>query len=405
MPDAPLFRIGWHARVGEYRAAVERRLREIAAERDRDDLSRRTRERLLRISGGLDQQRVAVESLMAPVVESAAQLPSLPRPSNPDPAASLAVLQHYENIFRDWAWGEEENDAQRLLLQKLASSPTPLGRLAVYGAGAGRLAADLHQHLAAAHTFALDANPLPLIVGEQLCRGITVELPEFPVAPRTEAQVVVQHRLTAEAARPGLTFMFADALRPPFAAGSLDLVVTSWFIDAVDADLGITIAAINRVLRPDGRWLNLGPLRFTGSLANQHALEEVLEALPDGGFELEENGSSDVPYFRSPYTGSSRVETVYWYAAHKTGDAAAPESPATVASGEPPWLEDPTQPVPQLPQLAQLHRSSVFTIGVLSMVDGRRSIADIAVKLAQSWNAEPSAVQDHLRAFFGSLFL
>ncbi|MEP6652973.1 MAG: methyltransferase domain-containing protein [Myxococcales bacterium] len=412
VPDPPLYRIGWHARITEYVNAVEGRLREIAAEREQDDLPRRTRERLLRVSAGLDNQRRAVESLLGPLVTDAGQFPSSPFPATADPGAPLAVLQHYENIFRDWAWGAAETKGQRELVQRMLTAAAsgaevgPAETLAVYGSGAGRLAADLHDALATRQTFGLDLNPLPLIVGDQLSRGVTLDLPEFPVAPRTADQVVVSHRLAATALRPGLTYLFADAMQPPFAAQSIDVVVSSWFIDAVGTDFGTTAAAINRVLKPGGLWLNLGPLRFTGSMGGQLSIEEVLESLPDAGFALLATGSEDVPYFRSPYTGSSRVETVYWYSARKTGAPmpAAAGGPARGGDGAPPWLSDPTQPVPMMPQLAQIHRSSVFTIGVLSMIDGTRSLQDIAAKLAQSWNAEPAAVQNHLRAFFGSLF-
>ncbi|MBC8134243.1 MAG: methyltransferase domain-containing protein [Deltaproteobacteria bacterium] len=418
VPDPAIYRHGWHARVGAYVTAIEERLREISLEREADELPRRTRERLLRVLGALHTQRRAVETLMAPMLANVGQTPLAALSSHPafaansDAAAPLAVLQHYENIFRDWAWGQEENDRQRDMLQRLIpSSMQEIHRIAIYGSGAGRLAVDLHQHLLPKHTFGLDLNPLPLIVGDQLLRGTSLSLPEFPLAPRAEEKVVVLHQLTSPLIRPGVTFMFADALRPPFAAGSLDVVVTPWFIDVVDVDLGTTAAAINRVLRRGGLWLNLGPLMFKGSVGNQHAIEEVLDIVRDSGFELLSNGSEDVPYYRSPHSGSSRVETVFWYSARKIKETPVRERRAPVgtvdpAGGntEPPWLSDPNLPVPLQPQLAQVHRSSVMTIGVLSMIDGQRSITDMAARLAQSWNAEPSAVRDHLRAFFMTFF-
>ena len=41
--------------------------------------------------------------------------------------------------------------------------------------------------------------------------------------------------------------------------------MTPSFIDAADVNPRVTAAAINRVLRPGGRWLNFGPLRFNGA--------------------------------------------------------------------------------------------------------------------------------------------
>src|SRR5258708_18820760 len=49
----------------------------------------------------------------------------------------------------------------------------------------------------------------------------------------------------------------------------------SWFIDAADVDPRVTAAAICRVLRPEGRWINFGPLRFMGVTSRQYTIEEV----------------------------------------------------------------------------------------------------------------------------------
>jgi hypothetical protein len=45
----------------------------------------------------------------------------------------------------------------------------------------------------------------------------------------------------------------------------------------------------------------------------------------------------------------------------------------------------------------------MFTTGVLSMIDGQRSIVDIARELAGAWGVEPARVQDELRAFLARL--
>ncbi len=58
------------------------------------------------------------------------------------------------------------------------------GKVLVLGAGAGRLAYDLHMRTTAALTAVLDFNPLLLIVAERVTRGDSLELYEFPLAPR-----------------------------------------------------------------------------------------------------------------------------------------------------------------------------------------------------------------------------
>ena len=130
------------------------------------------------------------------------------------------VLEFSENLFRDWVWGDKEAELTRALAAKLL--PEEPGRLAVYGAGAGRLALDLHRSLRPTATWALDLNPLPLLVAERLLRGEVVTLPEFPVAPHAEEDVVIMRQLRGPAAvGDGFSFAFADALHPPLSPGSV----------------------------------------------------------------------------------------------------------------------------------------------------------------------------------------
>ena len=59
--------------------------------------------------------------------------------------ADQGLTTYYDNIHRDWNWGDAENSASLELVQK-ALGHGGLGETAlVLGAGAGRLAYDLHQ--------------------------------------------------------------------------------------------------------------------------------------------------------------------------------------------------------------------------------------------------------------------
>jgi len=270
----------------------------------------------------------------------------------------------------------------------------------MYGAGAGRLAADVHQTCTPGHTLALDVNPVPFLVADKLLAGDTIDLPEFPLDPNSdEVAVVTRHLARPFAVRDGLSFVFADALRPPIPAGSLDAVVTSWFIDAARVDLRQTAAAINRVLKPGGLWVNLGPLRFQAVLSRAYTIEEALEIVGASAFQLLSNDRQELPYFESPVSGSHRTDLVFRFAARKTGEAAAADIPDVV----PPWVANPLEPIPITPALVALGRTSMFTAGVLSMIDGERSIVDVARDLGAAWGVEPARLQDELRAFLARL--
>jgi N2227-like protein len=399
LDDPGLWRTVWLRRLDDYSQGVEMRISALRQEAEAPDLLPRTQQRLLRIAAGFEVQLAAVDALFEPLERDADLLPSMAIPSRPEPGSQAAVLECYEHLFRDWVWGQREHEVALGVLQ--AALPRGVaGQVAVYGAGAGRLAADFHQTFGPARTFALDVNPLPFLVVDRVLGGETVTLPEFPVDPASDGEVVILRELARPfVPRQGLSFVFADALRPPFRPGSLDAVVTSWFIDVAPADLRQTAAAINRVLRPGGLWVNLGPLRFRSTLARSYSIEETHEIVERAAFNLLSRDRQDVPYFHSPVSGSRRTETVFQFVAEKTGDVAPVEIPDPL----PPWVANPLLPVPITPALVALGKTSMFTTGVLSLIDGTRSIADVAQALGAAWGVEPGRLHDELRAFLARL--
>jgi SAM-dependent methyltransferase/uncharacterized protein YbaR (Trm112 family) len=396
--DPLLWRALWRSRLDEYLHITSTRVHHLRQEAQLADLLPRTRERMLRVVVAIEDQRARIQALLGKISDDAAVLPPSAIPSQSGQDDKLAVLECYEHVFRDWGWGEREGELSRLLVERAVSQP--LGRLAVYGAGAARLALDVHCTLRPTHTFALDINPLPLLIAAELLRGESLEFYEFPVAPISDEQAAVLQHLHSPVLLPeGFALLFADALRPPFAPSSLDSVLTPWFIDAARADLRETVASINRVLRPGGVWINVGPLRFNNAMSRCYSIEEVFEIVTGSGFELLSHQREALPYFDSPSSGSRRTDTVVCFAARKTGEA----PPVNLPNLVPRWVTDPRLPIPVTPAMTALRRSSVFAVGVIALVDGTRSIADLARSLASSWGVDPALVQDQLRAFFAKL--
>jgi SAM-dependent methyltransferase/uncharacterized protein YbaR (Trm112 family) len=395
--DPVLWRTIWLRRLDDYTSHIEARVQELQREAESPDLLPRTRQRLAHIAGGFTQQLEAVTALFEPLDAGTDALAAAAIPSRPEPGLQ-AILECYEHVFRDWLWGERECALTLDFVAPLI--PAGLERVALYGAGAGRLAADIHQRRGPARTLALDVNPLPFLIADKLLAGETVDLPEFPVDPNSDEVVVVARHLERPfEVRDGFSLLFADALRPPIPAGSLDAVVTSWFIDVARADLRQTAAAINRVLRPGGLWVNLGPLRFHAVMSRAYTIEEAHEIVAGSAFQLQSHDRQEIPYLDSPISGSRRTDVVFRFAARKTGEAAAVDIPDPT----PPWVANPLTPIPITPPLIALGRTSMFTTGVLSMIDGQRSIVDVARELGAAWNIEPARLQDELRAFLARL--
>ena len=393
VPDPALWRATWLHRLAAFVAETDRSVEGWRAEAARPGVLPRTRARVEAVIAACHQQRLEVQRLFEDLTRGERQL--LPTALEPDAGA---LLRLEENVFRDWDWGQAEVDATRVIVERLVREPP--GRLAVYGAGAGRLAVDLHQTLGPVETWALDLNPLPLLVAARLLAGETVTLPEFPVAPHSDQGVVIEHVLRSSLRqRPGFGFVLADAFQPPFASGALDTVLTSWFVDANGRDFRETAAAVNRVLRPGGMWLNLGPLRFKEGLVTSYTIEEVWELAGAAGFELVSRGRDDVPYFDAPASGSRRTETVFSFAARKASEAA----PVAHTPDEPPWIVDPDRPIPLTEQLVAHGRRSVFAGSVITLIDGQRSLNEVAAEMGRLWGFDAPRIRDQLRAFFAAL--
>jgi hypothetical protein len=288
---------------------------------------------------------------------------------------------YYPNLHRDWCWGDAENRASLdAVLACLPAGDAPR-RLLVIGAGAGRLAYDLHQALRPSLSIALDFNPLFLLVAARILAGEPVDLYEFPIAPRSIADhALLRRHVAPEPPAPGLELVLADASAPPFLAGGFDTVLTPWFIDVAGESVSRLLPRLNALLAPDGLWIHHGSLAFAdASPAEAPSLEELLDALPEHGFERVRAFEAQQPYLASPASRHARLESVVTLAARKTRDAPAPAPGREL----PEWLRRTDLPVPVLPQFrAQALSTRVYAF-LLAMIDGERTIRDMARLMEQ----------------------
>ena len=334
-----------------------------------------TRARLEHLRSAYQAQSQLVTQLLAPL--AMARLP-LPQPSLTAVETVLPVTQdlhsYYSNLHRDWSWGGVENAAAHELVNR-ALGEHDAQRLLVLGAGGCRLAYDLHQSSSRSITVALDINPLLLLAAARIVRGETVDLVEFPIAPRTAADVAVRRQLRAPAAvRSGLELLFADAWQAPFAPQTFGAVVTPWLIDIVDVDFATVALHVNRLLALGGQWVNFGSLAFPWRRpALRHSVAELQDILGECGFDVIRFTDATLPYMRSPASRHGRMEEVSVFTAVKR--RRGPREAAD--SGSPPWLANMRLPVPVGEGIAMAAEASRIQAVLLALVDGRRSVDDL----------------------------
>jgi SAM-dependent methyltransferase len=293
-------------------------------------------------------------------------------------AATQSLASYDQNALRDWAWVDSEENARQLELvtSVLGAAAAGVQTLLVPGAGACRLACDLHAALPAERTVAADINPYLLLIGARMAAGKSLALREFPLAPRTARDEAVARRLEAPSgrAREGLHLVFADILAAPFAEEAFDCVVAPWLVDILPEDLADVLARLNRLVKPGGM------LVYTGSTVFKrgYGRDELLELVALRGFAVEGRREDRIPYLCSPSSCQERYETILSFAARKLAPVEAPAPHRLL----PESLVDLSQPVAMTEGLARMRAMHAYYAEVLGLVDGRRSVSAIAAELA-----------------------
>lgn len=367
----------WRARFALQLAEYESAARECSAGLAAGGKPASTRARLERLAFAYVDQAAKLRQLLAPWRFEEGDAPGREtlQALRTQLPASQGLSSYYVNVHRDYAWGEAENAATLELLQSVLGAPLRDARIAVLGSGAGRLAYDLHRAQLPALTLALDINPLLLAIARAMYAGERVELYEFPIAPRALADQAVLRTLAAPAAADERLKLVAGDIRcPPLEPLAFDAVVTPWLIDIVDEPLPRLAARINSLLREGGRWLNLGSVAFASARRDeQYSQEEVKEIVVAAGFTMANESEREIPYMRSPASRHGRWESTVAWSAVKQAAVTLPAEPSL-----PDWLVDTDRPVRIGDALQSQILSTRIHAAVLALIDGQRSLADIA---------------------------
>jgi SAM-dependent methyltransferase/uncharacterized protein YbaR (Trm112 family) len=316
--------------------------------------------------------------------------------------ADQGLNTYYANIHRDWAWGDEENQASLKQIQAVLHDHADLGNVLVLGAGAGRLAYDLHTNMHCTATVVMDFNPLLMLVAQAMANGEQLTLYEFPIAPLALEDDAVLHKLSApEPAGEDFHLVLGDALRPPFPENSFDTVVTPWLIDIITEDFPTLAARINRLLKKEGRWVNFGSLAFSNARrADRHSPEEVKAIVAENGFSDPYVSQATIPYMCSPASRHGRQERVFTFSAYKERNAKKPERHKAL----PDWIVKGNDPVPLIASFRQQTMTTQIYSFIMSLIDGKRSIKDMAIVLENQRLMTKEEAEPAIRTFLTKMY-
>lgn len=309
---------------------------------------------------------------------------------------------YYPNIHRDWAWGEEENAASLKQIRAVLHDHVELGNVLVLGAGAGRLAYDIHTELNCSSTTAMDFNPLLMLVAKSVTSGAALSMYEFPIAPLSLEDDAVKRKLAApRVAGEGFHLLLGDALRAPFAEQTFDTVVTPWLIDIINEDLPIFASRINKLLKKDGRWINFGSLAFANpERARRYSPEETKAIVAESGFSDPYVSQATIPYMSSPASRHGRQERVFTFSSYKEREVDKPHRHVAL----PDWIVTGKEPVPLSPSFRQQAMTTQIYAFIMSLIDGKRSIKEMAIILENQKLMTQEEAQAAIRSFMTKMY-
>jgi len=398
------------AALGEWRGRLQFSLQQLSheisgleEELQAKDLSALAKRRVERYKKAVESHRRSLQKLLQPIEMQSLQ-------GNYESYLALRTRMptdqglntYYPNIHRDWSWGEDENKASLKQVRAVLHDHAELGNVLVLGSGAGRLAYDIHTKFNCTSTVAMDFNPLLMLVAKAVTSGKKLSLYEFPIAPLALDDDAVLRKLTApEVADENFHLVLGDALRPPFPDASFDTVVTPWLIDIISEDLPEFSARINNLLNENGRWVNFGSLAFANpERARCYSPEETKAIVAENGFSDPYVSQATIPYMSSPASRHGRQERVFSFSAYKERGVSKPARHLAL----PDWIVTGKEPVPLSPSFRQQAMTTQIYSFIMSLIDGKRSIKDMAVVLENQKLMTKEEAEPAIRSFMTKMY-
>jgi hypothetical protein len=308
----------WRMQLGLISQQASETTRVLRSQAGEPGIDKATRTRLEALAGAVADQLTDITHVLGP---------SLGGPLPPREGVGLprGATDYVSCIFRDWAWsdGHDEENDQSLAAIRRVTGGRDLGKTLVLGAGACRLAYDLHVQCGGTETAVLDIDPYVLVVAEAVIRGAVVTFTESSVNAPEIDPVSRRWSLTAPSgplSEKVFHFFLANGTEPPFVDRTFDTIVTPWFIDQVPMDLEGLIRRLHGLLAPSGRWINHGPLIYRPealSVARWYARQEIFNLASAVGFRVGIWESASQRHFVSPLTGRGLLENVLTFEASR----------------------------------------------------------------------------------------
>ncbi len=311
---------------------------------------------------------------------------------SPEPSA---LTPNLDNAFRDWSWGDDEVSDYHSLVNEVLSEQTDFAETLCLGAGSGRLCYEVVKSRSYNLGVLNDFNPLLLKIAEHTISGNKLELFEKPVLPEKSDDIYLLRKLECPKPLKNMNYIVADARTRFLKSHSFSFLFTPWLIDTIDWPLDLFFAHLNQFLKPGGIWVNVGPLHFQSKdLKDQVQSGDIIDFARKAGFDCEVERTKMASYMKCRESGSYRVERIHAFRFKKIRESESVEfNPVSL---EPTWMQDPEKKIVLPVDRQRLASGHELNARVLKLVDGKRSLNQIAEIVAKDFNATADKVIFHV---------
>jgi hypothetical protein len=125
-----------------------------------------------------------------------------------------------------------------------------------------------------------------------------------------------------------------------------------------------------------------------------------VEIVEQAGFMRPQPREASIPYMRSPASRHARLETVLAWCAAKQRAAAVPAEHSAL----PEWLVAGDSPVPLLEDFRMQAVSTRIHAFLMSLVDGKRSVKDMAQVIVEQRLMAPADAESAVRSFLARMY-
>ncbi|MBD66904.1 MAG: hypothetical protein CME62_17005 [Halobacteriovoraceae bacterium] len=221
------------------------------------------------------------------------------------------IFSYFQQIFRDWCWEAEELDEYTHFIKQHIDHKTQ--SILVLGAGACGLSHRLAKQYSDKTFISTDHNPFLFFMAQDIFTNKKVSLYDYSFYPKDLAHTHKKWNIENCENLDNHHFVLSSFPELPFNPESFDLIIAPWFLDILDLSLPESMNAIYDYLKPDGKFISLGPANIHHRDLDRQLCPEEFKQELSRYFHTSHYTQKSLFYLKNPLESQSRKEEVAFF--------------------------------------------------------------------------------------------